>query len=213
MSLSARRSISNLSSSSTSDVSHRYPNACCTDPGTLLLRLRLFAQRSPRLSAFRASRPLMRQILERLLVTPSTGFPVHAILTFFLSPSVNDPPFSSTSAANSGLTSLQNVTHLRSALRVMVREQISSGTTVNSHPFLFGLHPVITFFATKDIDPDSLCFSFLPKRDSLGLLLLLSGSAMSASSLCSLGGWPSPTLGSAGRGCGSDIATGHPVAS
>ena len=36
---------------------------------------------------------------------------------------------------------------------------------------------------------------------------------MSASLLCSLGGWPSPTLGSAGRGCGSDIATGLHVAS
>ena len=50
-----------------------------------------------------------------------------------------------------------DVTQLRSTLRVVGREQISSGT-VNSHPFLFGLHQFITLFAIKDIDPDSLCF-------------------------------------------------------
>ena len=85
-----------------------------------------------------------------------------AILTFFVVPSVNDPPFSSISAANNGLTSFRNVTLLRSALRVMGREQISLVTTVDSHPLFFGVHPFIAFFTIKDIDPDSLCFSFLP---------------------------------------------------
>ena len=56
---------------------------------------------------------------------------MHAILTFFVSPSVNDPPFSSISAENHGLTSLRSVTQLRSTLRVMGREHISSETTVN----------------------------------------------------------------------------------
>ena len=35
----------------------------------------------------------------------------------------------------------------------MGTEQILSGTTVNSHPFLVGLHPFIAFFATKVLFP------------------------------------------------------------
>ena len=57
-----------------------------------------------------------------------------------VSPSVNDPPFSSISAAKNELASLRHVTQLRSTLRVVEREQISSGTPVDSHPFFFGLH-------------------------------------------------------------------------
>ena len=95
------------------------------------------------------------------------------ILKVIYSPCAHDSRFlcrlicqrssSSISAANNGLASLRNVTQLRSALRVVGREQISSGTTVSSYPFLFSLHPFIAFFTIKDIDPDSL-FSFLPKR-------------------------------------------------
>ena len=55
--------------------------------------------------------------------------------------------------------------------------------------------------------------SFSHPSDSLGLLLSFSGSPRSASSLCSLGGWSTLTLDSAGRGCGSDIATDLPVTS
>ena len=106
------------------------------------------SQHLPRLSESCASCPLLRQILRRL----------------FVSPSVNDPPFSSISAANYGLSSLQNVTQLRRALRFVGREQSSSGTTVDSHPFFFGLHPFIALFAIEDVDPDSLCFSFLHNR-------------------------------------------------
>ena len=31
---------------------------------------------------------------------------------------------------------------------------------MDSHPFFLGLHPSITFFTIKDVDPDSLCFFF-----------------------------------------------------
>ena len=74
--------------------------------------------------------------------------------------------FSSVSAANYGLSSLRNVTQLKSVLRVVGREQISSGTTVDSHPFFFSLYPFIAFFAIEDADPDSLCLPFLPNRHS-----------------------------------------------
>ena len=116
--------------------------------GIVLCRwLRLFAQH-PRLSESCASCPLLQQILRRL----------------FVSPSVNDPPFSSISTANYGLTSLRNVTQLGSALRVVGREQSSSGTTVDSLPFFLGLHPFITFFVIEGVDPDPLCFSFFHTR-------------------------------------------------
>ena len=55
----------------------------------------------------------------RLFDVAATGFPELMILTFFVSPSVNDPPFSSISAANNGLTSLRKVTQLCSAQRVV----------------------------------------------------------------------------------------------
>ena len=96
----------------------------------------------PRLSESCASRRLLRMILRRLFLVPVTRFPVLIILICFVSPSVNDPPFSSISAANNGLTSLRNVTQLRSALRVVGGEMITSGTTKNSHPFLFCLLPI-----------------------------------------------------------------------
>ena len=171
----------------------------------------IVAQHLPRLSESCAFCPLLRQILRRLLVSPATGLRVLLTLAPFVSPSVNDPPFSSISGANYGLTSLRNVTQLRSALRVVGREQISSGTTVNSHPFLFGRHPFIDFLRHRRTLILTLFVSLSSPSDSLGLLLSLSGSAMPASSLCSLGGWSSLTLGSAGRGCDSDIATGLPV--
>ena len=44
------------------------------------------------------------------------------------------------------------------------REQSSSGTTVDSHPFYFGLHPFIAVFVIEDVDPDPLCFSFFRNR-------------------------------------------------
>ena len=45
----------------------------------------------------------------------------------------------------------------------MARET-SSGTTVDSHPLFFGLHPFMAFFAIVDVDPDSLRFSLLYNR-------------------------------------------------
>ena len=107
--------------------------------------LRLFAQHLPRLSESCASCPLLRQILERL----------------FVSPSINNHPFSSISA--------------RSALRVVEREQISSGTTVDSHPFFFGLHPSIACFATEDVDPDSFSSTTVTLRiDHVRIIALFS---------------------------------------
>ena len=120
----------------------------------------MVAQHLSRLSETCASCPFLWHILGHLLVSPATGLPVLLTLAPFVSPFVNDPPFSSISATNYGLTSLRNVTQLRSSLRVVGREQISPGTTVSSHPFLFGLHPFIAFFAIKDIDPDSRLFPF-----------------------------------------------------
>ena len=80
-------------------------------------------QHHPRFSESGDSCPLLRQILRRLLVSPATGFPVHAILTFYVSPSVNDPPLS-TSAGNNGLASVRNVIQLRSIRRVVGRTDL-----------------------------------------------------------------------------------------
>ena len=157
----------------------------------------LFAQHSPRLSESCASCPLLKQILRHL----------------FVSTSVNDPPFSSISAANYGLRSLRNVTQLGSALRVVGRKQSSSTTTVDSHPFFLGLHPFITFLVIEGVDPDPLLFLFLPQPTLWVSSMSLSGSPTSASTPCSLGDWSTFTLDSAGRGCGLGIATGFPVTS
>ena len=154
-------------------------------------------QHSPRLSESCGSRSLLRQILRRLFVAPATSLTVLLILAFFVSPSVIDLPFFFISAANNGLASLRNVTQIRCALRVVGTEQISSGTTLNSHPFLCGLHPSSLSSPSRTLIL-TLFVSLSYPSDFLGLLLSLSGSPMSASSLCSLGGWSTLTLGSAG---------------
>ena len=136
-----------------------------------------------------------------LFDVPATGLPVLMILAFFVSPSVN-PPLSSISAANCGPASLRCVNQLGSALSVVGREQISSGMTVNSHKFVFGLHHSSLSSSWRTLILTAFV-SLSSPSDSLRLLLSLSGSPMSASSLCSLGGWSSPTLDSAGRGGGS----------
>ena len=138
----------------------------------------------------------------------------------FVSPSVNDPPFSSVSAANCGLSSFRNVTQLRSALRVVRREQISSGTTVDSHPFFFSLYPFIAFFAIEDVEPDSLCLPFLPNRLSgsppvtlrianVRVIALFSGMMVSTDPRFSCAWWrpsreldaPVPSMTSRSGGC------------
>ena len=107
---------------------------------------------------------LFRHLPERSEPCASCPLLVRISRRLVVSPSVKDPPFSSISTANDGLSSLRNATQLTSHLRVVGREQIFSGTTVNSHPIFLGLHLFIAFFAIEDVDPDSFCFSFLHNR-------------------------------------------------
>ena len=44
---------------------------------------------------------------------------------------------------------------------------------MDSHPFFFGLHPFIAFFAIEDVDPDFLGFSSLHNRLSGSLPVTL----------------------------------------
>ena len=148
------------------------------------------AQYSPKLSESCASCPLLWHILRRLLVSPCA----------------HDSPFLSSHLSTILLSPHQ---YLKRRTRVskcystqvrpeMGREKISSA--------LFSLHP---FFLSKTLILNLFVSPSSP-RDSLGFLLSLSGWAMSALSLCFLGG-STLTLGSTGRCRGLRVPLWLPV--
>ena len=134
-----------------------------------------------------ASCPLLRQTLRRLSVSPS----------------VNDPPFSSISATNCGPSPVRGVAEMRSTRSVARDNRLLPGTAVDSHPFFLGLHPFVSLLAIEDVEPHLLRFSLSSTTGSPGLFLSLSRSLMSASPPCSLGVWSVLPLDAAGRDGGS----------